>query len=135
MDKPLSSRPLDDGPYWQYLGLTIEQSGDGTARVRLKWSRNLTQVFGKVHGGAIASLMDATAAACLKPFLGPGETQATIEMKVNFLTAATEGDLVGEAHFIRRGRTIVVTQVEVKDQNAALVAVGIFTFMIIRSSS
>lgn len=112
--------------------MSIEQSGDGTARVRLKGNPNLGQVFGRVHGGAIASLMDATAGACLKPFLGPGETQGTIEMKVNFLKAATEGDLLGEAHFIRRGRTIVVTQAEVKDEGGDLVAVGIFTFMIMR---
>lgn len=125
------SLPLDQGEYWRMLGMTIVQSRKGEAVVTLKAGENLTQVFGRIHGGAVASLADAAIGAAHRSFLKPGESQATIELKVNFLKAVQPGDLVAEARVIHKGNKISFGQVHIKNSEGDLVAFGVATYMIL----
>ena len=125
------STPLDQGEYWKMLGMTIVQSKNGEAVVKLEAGRNLTQVFGRVHGGAVASLADAAIGAAHRSYLKPGESQATIELKVNFLKAVNLGELVADARIIHKGKKISFGQAEIRNSEGDLVAFGVATYMVI----
>lgn len=123
--------PLDQGEYWRLLGMTIVQSQNGEAVVKLEAGQNLTQVFGRVHGGAVASLADAAIGAAHRTYLKPGESQATIEMKVNFLKAAKQGELIAKARIIHKGKKVSFGQAEIRNSEGDLIAFGVATYMII----
>jgi len=46
------------GPYGRLLGLEAAEVRPGFARVSMKMSPQLTNIFGAAHGGAVFSLMD-----------------------------------------------------------------------------
>ena len=57
--------------------------------------------------------------------------QATTDLNVTYLNAATT-DIVAEARVLRSGRTIAYVQVDVRDAEGTLVAVGRATYLILR---
>jgi uncharacterized protein (TIGR00369 family) len=119
-------------PYWDLLGMKLVENGPGYARLQMPVREEIMQRFGVVHGGAIASLVDAaTAAALFHSFPAMEVILSTVEMKVNYLAPIKQGMVTAEAKIARQGRTIAVGAVEVKDAGGTLAAIGIVTYMII----
>ncbi|MEE9179795.1 MAG: PaaI family thioesterase, partial [Vicinamibacteria bacterium] len=54
----------------------------------------------------------------------------TIDLRVDYLRPARKGDLVAIGRTVKVGRTIGVADVEVRDSNGALIAVGRGTYAI-----
>ncbi len=125
----LENRP---SPYWKLLGMELIENGPGYARLRLPVREEIRQRFGVVHGGAIASLVDAAAGVALFNGISPEEDSvSTVEMKVNYLAPVREGEITAEARIVKQGRTIAVGMVEVKDAGGNLAAIGTATYMIL----
>lgn len=83
------------------------------ARTRLPFQESLVgnPELQVLHGGAISALMDLTGAAV---FMGPCEDYTpTVDLRVNYLTAADRVPLTGTATVERRGETIGVAALEV----------------------
>jgi len=122
---------MPDEGFRKWLGVEYEVMEDGHAVVGLNITddmRNLRQV---VQGGIIAALIDvamATAAAG-----GNYDTRrrpmATLEMKVNYLAAATGNRLTAVADVIRAGSRTAVTRCEVYFGDGEVCAAGLGTFM------
>jgi uncharacterized protein (TIGR00369 family) len=116
-------------PMWQTLGITVVDAEDGRARVRLPISPGLG-TYGRpdvIHGGAIASLIDAAGGIATRSTRpaeeAPWRGIATTDLSVSYLDAAMT-DLVAEGRVLRVGRTIAFVNVEVRDASEKLVAVG-----------
>jgi uncharacterized protein (TIGR00369 family) len=128
-------RAVESAPYYQLLHLTLERIDMGFARFRMPFRGELTQVYGFVHGGAIASLADTAAAFALMTLLGqPGEGVTTVEFKINYLKSVSGGDMFGEARVVHKGRRLATVDMEVKNENGDLIAKGLTTYMILGSS-
>ena len=87
-----------------------------------------------MHGGAIASLIDAAAATCSSTLRKEDEEWSglvTTDLNVSYLNAAMK-DVQAEAEAIRAGKTIVYVQVNVKDTDGKFIASGRATYMILR---
>ena len=122
---------MPDEGFRKWPGVEYEVMEDGHAVVGLNITddmRNLRQV---VQGGVIAALIDvamATAAAG-----GNYDTRrrpmATLEMKVNYLAAATGNRLTAVADVIRAGSRTAVTRCEVYFGDGEVCAAGLGTFM------
>jgi len=136
------TRPWDDeitesgsGPYLRLLGIEIVEADEGRALLRMPWSDPLDtfRINHVMHGGAIASLIDAAASMALRtlhrPQDPPWRITSTSDLNVTYLNAATS-DVTAEARVLRAGRTIAFFQVDVKDTSGALVAVGRATMYI-----
>ncbi|MGH9199040.1 MAG: PaaI family thioesterase, partial [Acidimicrobiia bacterium] len=69
----------------------------------------------------------------LYPFLDERERMTSVEFKVNFLVPATvdRGEVVARSSVVRRGRTLAVAQVDVR-QADQLVLTGIFTYIVLQ---
>jgi uncharacterized protein (TIGR00369 family) len=127
----------DEIAYWRTLGITVLDAESGHVRLRLEMRPELgTRRADVMHGGAIASLIDAAAgAATATTRREDDETwsgQATTDLNVTFVSAAT-GPVIAEARVLRGGRVLAFVAVEVRDEADALVAVGRATYTIIRS--
>ena len=78
------------------------------------------------HGGIIAALVDIAGHACLAAKLG--RRIPTIDMRVDYLSAAANTGLRATARVLRAGATIGVCDIEIRDDENRLIAVGRCTF-------
>ena len=102
--------------------------GKGYARFVLPFKPELANSIGLLQGGVIAALADEAVAFALYSLVAEGETFNTVEMKINFLGAVKEGEVEAEAHIAKRGRTISLGEVEVR-QGDRLVAKAMCTYI------
>lgn len=122
-------------PYWRLLGITIDELGEGFARLRLPLEESVRNAGGPAHGGALASLVDTAVGVALDTLLDPSDPafagHTTVEMNVSFLEAAW-GEALAEARIVRLGGSLAVGEAEIRDRQGRLVAVGRATYMIFR---
>jgi uncharacterized protein (TIGR00369 family) len=123
-------------PVNRFLGFELESHDGRTARVSFRPRDEHAQEYGVVHGGIISALADTAAVYTIHPALTAAERMTSIEFKINFLAGATadRGRVVAEARLVRKGRTVAVVQVDVR-QGDTHVATGIFTYIILRPTT
>jgi uncharacterized protein (TIGR00369 family) len=117
-------------PYGRLLGAALEHIETDFVRVRLPFRAEIVTVGDLVHGGAISGLVDiaATAAAWSGANASGSPRGTTVGFSVSFLAAARAQDLVAAARVIRRGKTLSVIDVEVKDVGGEAVARALVTY-------
>jgi uncharacterized protein (TIGR00369 family) len=113
----------------QLLGIELDSLEPGRARLSVEVRRDLLQLAGVMHGGAIASLIDTAVAFAIASSSEPQDRFTTVEMKVNYLTAIREGRAVADARLIRDGRRIIVADCDVFDHKGQLAAKGLLTYI------
>jgi uncharacterized protein (TIGR00369 family) len=105
----------------------------------LKWGASILEVdleekhlqpFGYVHGGAIASVMDAATFWAVFPQVKDGMGLTTVEIKVNFLAPVKEGKLVAKGRCIKMGKTLALGDATIYDGDGNLLGHGTATMMI-----
>ena len=130
---------LDEHGYLAWLGVQIDDAGDGWALMRIPYDEKLLNpgTGGTVHGGVAAALIDTASAVALQSTFDEPETTnlATTDLHVSYLQPA-QGDLVATAEVVRAGGTIGVTDVTVESTTPSgeedAVAVGRTTYRLFR---
>ncbi len=122
---------LESVPYWKLLGIKVRKAEKGYVELYLPFKEDLSQFRGHIHGGALASIMDAAGAIALI-MLTDSKMVVTIEMKINYLKPVTpdQKEITACAKVVQAGKTIGVSSIELKNENDLLVAVGLATFAI-----
>jgi 1,4-dihydroxy-2-naphthoyl-CoA hydrolase len=114
---------LDLIPLARTLGASFSRYGRDEVRARLEWAPGLCTVNGLLHGGAVMALADSTGGACAflnLPEHARGTT--TVESKTNFLRGVREGSIEAVSRPLHLGRTVIVVETDVRDENDRLVA-------------
>jgi uncharacterized protein (TIGR00369 family) len=111
------------------LGIEIDSVEEGRAVLSVEVRKELKQLQGVMHGGAIASLIDTAVAFAIVGASEPDDRFTTVEMKVNYLSAIREGRVTAEARLIRDGRRIIVAECDVFDDKGRLAAKGLLTYI------
>ena len=112
----------------ELMGLEVVDGDGDSATIELEADHRHLNPHGTVHGGVIATLVDsAMGSAVLREDTGD-EAPVTIEMKVTYLEPARPGRLRAEATVRRRGKRIIIAEVDVTDDEGTAVAHGIGTF-------
>lgn len=111
------------------LGIEIDSVEPGRARLSVEIRKELLQLQGIMHGGAIATLIDTAVAFAIVGASEPDARFTTVELKVNYLSPIREGRVVADARLIRDGRRIVVADCDVFDANGRLAAKGLLTYI------
>ncbi len=114
----------------RHLGLETKRTDSGS-EVRLEVKEQTHNRGGIVHGGVICTLVDQAIGAAVGYALGKGRRAVTVELKVNFLAAVSDGTLIAKGHLIREGKHLMVGEAEVLDMQGRLIAKGLGTWMII----
>jgi len=109
-------------------GTRFVSVGPGRAAAELDFKPSLAQLTGRFHAGAIIAFADETATCAamwetnpsgtLRPELFP----LTLQLSVNLIRNTERGTLTAEAQIVHRGRTIVVVEVQVLDDQRRLIA-------------
>lgn len=107
----------------RWMGLKATELGDAMLTMRLPVRPEVlgTPVIDRLHGGVVASLIDA--AACYLLIAMNNKRVSTADMLVDYLRPA-HGDLVATSRVVKLGRTISVVAVDVHDLLGKHVAVG-----------
>jgi len=118
------------GPFHQWLGLTVEEVGDGSIRLRAKWRPEwvVNADKGYSHGGILATLVDLTADWALVSKTGRGVP--TVDLRVDYHRPALQHDLISIGKVIKFGGQLCVAEAEVQDEAGKLLASGRGVYMI-----
>ncbi|MDE1168544.1 MAG: PaaI family thioesterase [Pseudomonas sp.] len=113
--------------FTKLLGAQLVRLGEGVAEVRLALAPELRNRGGKLHGGAMFSLVDIAMGLACSSAHGFDQQSVTIECKINYLRAVSEGEVLCIAKVIHAGRRTLVVDAEVL-QDDKLVAKAQGTF-------
>lgn len=130
-DKMANLDILQSSNVWKYIGIQITSNEDGKKGVWLKNSENLKQLHGSIHGGIIATCIDAALAVAVNEAIGEEKNAVTVELKVNYLLPVVDSDLWAYADLVKVGKRLLTGTVEVFDHEKNIVAIGSGTFALI----
>jgi 1,4-dihydroxy-2-naphthoyl-CoA hydrolase len=107
------------------------------AVAELSFRPDLAQLTGVFHGGVILSLADETATACSVAAVMPDGTwdpakfPLTIQLSANLIRNTNSGKLIAEAVPVHRGRTSMVMQTTVRDEQGRVMATVMATLLVL----
>jgi uncharacterized protein (TIGR00369 family) len=134
VDEALTAMLRAAMPFAETLEIEGVASDEGTVTARMEWAPERCTADGVLHGGALMSLADVTAAACAYLALPEGATgTTTIEAKTNFLRAVRSGAVTARAELVHAGRSTMVVQVDVVDGDGRLVSRTLQTQAVLRA--
>jgi acyl-CoA thioesterase len=119
---------ITENPYIATMGIEVPELGLGYARFVMPFKPGMANSIGLLQGGMIAALADEAVAYALWSLVPAGELISTVEMKINFLAPVRQGPIEAIARIAKRGKTISLGEVEVREQDQ-LVAKGLFTYI------
>jgi 1,4-dihydroxy-2-naphthoyl-CoA hydrolase len=111
------------------------------AVAELAFRPDLAQLTGLFHGGVILSLADETATACSVASVmpdgawDPAKFPLTIQLSANLIRNTNTGKLIAEAVPLHRGRTSMVMQTTVRDEQGRVMALITATLLVFDRSS
>lgn len=94
---------FSSAPYYKLLGMRAESDAPGRSRLTLPYSEKLTQLYGGIHGGALASMADSAVSIAAATTFSDEEANATVELTIQFLAPAGANDVVAEGRVVKRG--------------------------------
>ena len=121
---------LTHSAFSELLGCRLQRLDQGVAEVALSLEPHLRNRAGKLHGGAIFSLVDIAMGLACSSAHGFDQQSATIECKINYIRAVSDGDVVCTARVIHPGRRTLVVEADVY-QDERLVAKAQGTFAVL----
>jgi uncharacterized protein (TIGR00369 family) len=122
---------VNRSPYFSLLSMKIKELEWGTSVLEVELEKKHLQPFGYVHGGAIASVIDAATFWAVFPQVKDGMGLTTVEVKANFLAPVQKGKLVVKGRCIKIGRSLALGEAYVNSAEGNLIAHGTATMMIV----
>lgn len=127
----INEDPAASRLFYRLLGLRAEADVPaGHSVVRLESRAELENSRGEVHGGVVASMLDAAMSVAVRSLLVNGEGATTVSLTVNYLEPGSAA-LIAKGRVVRSGRTISSAEAVVEDICGRTVAIGIGTMRII----
>jgi 1,4-dihydroxy-2-naphthoyl-CoA hydrolase len=112
-------------PFAATLGLRVTSAEAEEVRGAMAWAEERCTAAGTLHGGALMGFADTLGAICAFLNLPEGATTATVESKTNFFRPVRDGHVNGSSRPLHVGRSFIVIQTELADDEGR--AVGIVT--------
>jgi 1,4-dihydroxy-2-naphthoyl-CoA hydrolase len=109
-------------PFSASVGVEATAADAEEVRARVAWDPTRCTAGGVMHGGMLMTLADTVGAWCAFLNLPEGAGTTTIESKTNFLRAVRGGTVQAVARPLHVGRTVVVVDTEIRDDDDRLVA-------------
>ena len=109
-------------PFTSVLGAVALAASPDEVRVRVGWDPARCTAGGLLHGGLLMALADAAGAWCAFLHVPAGASTTTVESKTNFLRGVRSGSVTATSRPLHAGRTIIVVDTELRDDEGRLVA-------------
>jgi 1,4-dihydroxy-2-naphthoyl-CoA hydrolase len=105
------------------LGIEVSDIAAEEVRGGMDWAPEKCTAGGVLHGGALMAFADTLGGVCAFLNLPDGATAtATVESKTNFFRAVREGRVHGVTRPLHVGRSFIVVQTDVVDDQDRRVA-------------
>lgn len=129
-----TSRPERAPGIGRLLGMTIDEIEEGRVVFGVTTRPDFSNPMGTTHGGICATLLDSVTGYAVHTTLGPGETYATLELKVNYTRPIpVDGAvLTATGTTVHVGRRVATAEGRVVDERGRLVAHGTSTCIVDR---
>ena len=118
---PTPEQIRDTMPFAALIGAELTEVSPEVVRSRMEWTPERCTAGGLLHGGALMTLADTAGAVCAFLNLPSGARTSTLESKTNFLRAVTSGRATAKCAPVHVGRSTIVLQTQVRDENDKLV--------------
>jgi len=124
----MQQKILNEAPYelQKLLGFTLTEWREGYARIELPVTERLGNRTGRVHGGVIATLIDASCGFAGTFPSEPGLVPrcVTLTYSSNFVGPATGDKIFVDAELLGGGRKVFFARGVVTNEDGSLVATG-----------
>ncbi len=120
-------------PHSAMLGMKMHEMGDGVATIYMPYKDELIgdPVTGVIHGGAVSALMDTCCGAAVMCHPENGAGTATIDLRIDYMRAATPGQTVTARatcyHVTRSVAFVRAVAFDEDEDNPVATATGAFT--------
>jgi 1,4-dihydroxy-2-naphthoyl-CoA hydrolase len=110
-------------PFGAVLGVEVDAASPEEVRGGLQWTPERCTAGGILHGGALMGLADSLGGLCAFLNLPDGATgTATVESKTNFFRGVRKGRVTAVSKALHVGRTFIVVQTDLRDDEGRHVA-------------
>ena len=131
MNSGTSVDPAETRPYYRLLGFcTQPDQPRGNSRIILKSRPDLENSRGDVHGGVVASMLDAAMGVALRSMLPQVSNATTVSLTVNYLEPGRE-TLIATGKVVRSGKTLASIEATMEDSSGRAVAHALGTMRIL----
>lgn len=126
---PLLKEIYEQGnPFVKLCGIVIDDAGPGMAKSHMAVTGPLTNLVSRLHGGALATLIDNIFGVACRTV---GAEVVTQSITTNFIRNTEIGKTVhAEAHIRHAGRATIVLEVDVFTEDKKLMAHSIATMFV-----
>ena len=117
---------FNSDPFHKYLGLTLEETAQNFARVKLKIGTNTPSgINNSVHGGVLATMIDMAAVTAVFASIRENDIPGgTADLQISYLRQAHGDWLEAKADVLKKGRQLATIQVEIMNNEGTLCAAG-----------
>lgn len=114
-------------PIARLFGMRLAYEGEA-AVFHMPYNPDLDHALGQTHGGAVATLLDNAGWFTAAPYFD--RWIATVELSVRLHEPVARQELTARGRIVRRGKRIVSAEMEVRGEQAQLIATGSGTFTV-----
>ena len=122
----------EQAPYHTGLGIRVESIEADRVRLRVPFKDDIANPGRALHGGVAASAIDIAGALAAWTGFDPGPQMesGTLDLSVNYLAAAIGEDILATAEVLRRGKELVYSDVDIRNEAGKRIAKGLVTHRI-----
>jgi len=115
---------LSESPYQRFLGLELVRCEEGLVEIGMPFREEFLRDDGSdwLHGGILSAFIDI--AGDYAVYSKTAGDVPTVDLRVDYLRPAKRGRLTALARTVKVGRRVSIADVEVKDEQGQVVAVG-----------
>jgi len=117
------TRTLHEGmPLTDHHSIAAVSAGTDAVVLSAQWRPELCGAGGVLHGGYLMAMADAAGALLAFLNLPAGASTTTVESKTNFFRPVTSGSVIATATSVHTGRTTMVVQTDITNDQGTLVS-------------
>jgi len=115
---------LSQSPYQRFLGLKLVRYEDGLVEILMPFREEFLREDGSdwLHGGIVSALIDIAGDYAVETRTG-GDVP-TVDLRIDYFKPAKRGSLTAIGRTAKVGRRVSVADIEVRDEQGQVVAVG-----------
>lgn len=116
-------------PFLDFLGVSGDDRPPGRSRLSIQPRAELTNHFGDVHGGVLATMLDVAMSSAARAQYPQAAGVVTVDLSVQFLSAG-RGAITAEGRVVKAGRTTAFCDAEVRAEDGEVIARAMGTFVV-----
>ncbi len=113
-------RQVEREPFAKKFGLKLVDLDAGYSRVQMTFTKDMENIFGMAHGGALFALIDEAFETASNSH---GTVAVALNMNITYMTSPSSGTrLTAEAREFNRTNKTAVYDIKVTDEQSTLIA-------------